>query len=146
VRLGSPVQIGVVTDNARREVQLLRSLLGIGPFRITDWPWERPDMQGFLKGQPADFSMRMAFADLGNVQMEVIQPLRGESVYTEFLARRGPGLHHLLFDVPDVDAKLATLARLGIGVRMMGTGLRAGTKWLYLDTEELVGWPVELRG
>jgi catechol 2,3-dioxygenase-like lactoylglutathione lyase family enzyme len=145
VRLGSPVQIGVVTDDARRQAEVLQSLLGIGPFRLTDWPWVRPDMQGFFKGQPADFSMRMGFADLGNIQMELLEPLKGESVYTEFLARRGPGLHHLLFDVPDVDAKLAKLAERGIGVRMTGTGLREGTKWLYLDTEPLLGWPVELR-
>ncbi len=145
VRLGQPVQIGVVTDDARRQAEVLQSLLGIGPFRFTDWPWERADMCGLFKGEQADFSMRMGFADLGNVQMELLEPLKGESVYTEFLARRGPGLHHLLFDVPDIDAKLAKLAKLGIDVRMTGTGLREGAKWLYLDTESLVGWPVELR-
>ncbi len=146
VRLGSPVQIGVVTDDARQLGGQLGSLLGLGPFRFTDWPWDRPDMRGFFRGKPADFAMRMGFGNLGKIQMELLQPLRGESVYTEFLARRGPGLHHLLFDVPDVEAKLAKLAQVGIGVRMTGTGLREGTQWLYLDTEELLGWPVELRG
>jgi methylmalonyl-CoA/ethylmalonyl-CoA epimerase len=146
IRVGRPVQIGVVTRDARRQADALGSLLGLGPFRFHDWPGDRPDMQAHFRGRPGRFRMRLGFGDLGNVQLELIQPLEGESLYTEFLARRGPGLHHLLFDVADLDDKLARLAKAGIAVRMSGSGLVPGTRWLYLDTEHLIGWSLELRG
>jgi catechol 2,3-dioxygenase-like lactoylglutathione lyase family enzyme len=145
VNLGQPVQIGMVVEDAHRTAERLWSLFGFGPFRFTEWPWDRPDMKGTYNGRPAHFRMLLGFADLGNIQLELVEPLEGDTIYSEFLSRAGEGIHHLLFDVPDIDRVVATLAERGIGVKMSGTGLRPGTKWLYLDTYELLGWNVELR-
>ena len=60
-----------------------------------------------LRGVPADFVAHISLAYVGNLQLELIQPVRGESIYTEFLAAQGPGLHHACWEVDDLDAALA---------------------------------------
>jgi catechol 2,3-dioxygenase-like lactoylglutathione lyase family enzyme len=45
---------------------------------------------------------------------ELIEPVAGASVHTEFLARSGPGLHHVCFAVDDIDAACARAAAGGV--------------------------------
>lgn len=45
-------------------------------------------------GQPVERSWRLATAMVGRVQWELIQPLDGESIYAQFLAEKGKGVHH----------------------------------------------------
>lgn len=145
IALGKPVQIGLVVRDAYRTADLMWSLFGIGPFRFVEWPLDRPDMKAIYRGNQVHYRMRLAFANLTNIEIELIQPLEGESVHTEALARHGEGLHHLLFDVPDPDTVARTMAEAGIEVAMSGTALRPGCMWMYLDTMDLLGWMVELR-
>ena len=48
-------------------------------------------------GRPASYSMRLALATAGNMLWEVIQPLEGPSIYQDFLAAHGEGVHHVAF-------------------------------------------------
>jgi methylmalonyl-CoA/ethylmalonyl-CoA epimerase len=142
---GKPLQIGLVVKDARRTADLLFNLLGIGPFRFVEWPTDRPDMRSFYQGEPGDFRLLEAFTSFGNIELELIEPLSGESGYSEYLAQRGEGLHHLLFEVSDLDEAVAWFAEKGLPVKMGGTGNRPGTTWLHIDTVPLLGWAVELR-
>jgi methylmalonyl-CoA/ethylmalonyl-CoA epimerase len=45
--------------------------------------------------------------------LELLVPLGDEGPVARFLARRGPGLHHVAFAVPDLDAEMARLTALG---------------------------------
>ena len=45
--------------------------------------------------QPAEYAMRVALAKVGSVHWELIQPLDDRSMYAEFLAEKGEGLHHV---------------------------------------------------
>jgi hypothetical protein len=60
-----------------------------------------------LRGKPADFVVHVSLGYVGDLQLELIQPVRGESIYTDFLADHGPGLHHGCWEVDDLDAALA---------------------------------------
>ena len=69
------VQIGVVVGDLEKATRNLTEIFGIGPFRVIDWPPEgRPDMLKFYHGQPGEFTARMAFTELGSVELELIQP------------------------------------------------------------------------
>ena len=70
--------------------------------------------------------MLLGFAAAGALQLELLQPLAGRNVYSDFLAEKGEGVHHLLFETADVESKLARLATRGIGVKMWGSALRPG--------------------
>jgi methylmalonyl-CoA/ethylmalonyl-CoA epimerase len=54
-----------------------------------------------------------ALLRVGSGRLELITPLDEESGVARFLAKRGPGLHHVALEVPDVTAALAELERAG---------------------------------
>jgi methylmalonyl-CoA/ethylmalonyl-CoA epimerase len=138
------VQIGVVVADIDRSIEGLTRVFGIGPFRIVDWPPAgRTDIQKFYYGQAGDFTARLAFAEIGAVELELIQPLEGQSIWADFLRERGPGIHHVRFNTPDMDSLVEYLAQNGVAVAQAGTGIRPGTKWAYFDTDDLVGFTIE---
>ena len=146
LRMGNAVQIGAVVRDIERAIEALQSLLGVGPVRRAEWPPPCSGIEGTYRGHPGDFSMSLAFAELGPIQLELVQPLRGDSIYRDFLESKGQGLHHLLFDVSDIHAAAARLQARGIEVLQSGSGLVEGTQWAYFDTEETLGFVVEVRG
>ena len=81
------VQIGVVVRDLDKSIRVLSEVFGIGPFsRFDDWPpSDRSDYELYYFGEPAAFTARMAFAALGPVELELIQPLEGKSNWSDFL-------------------------------------------------------------
>ena len=139
------VQIGVIVQDLDRTLQVLSDVFGLGPFRtITYPPADRDDIQLTFHGEPAHFSHRIAFAELGPIELEVIQPLTGESGLTEFLAQHGEGIHHIRFNVTNLESALDYLADHDIRPVTTGPGLRPGTQWVHLDTESKIGFTIEI--
>ena len=60
--------------------------------------------------------MRGAFIEQGETHVELLQPLRADSVIGRFLERHGEGIHHMAFTVDDVEVKARELEALGIPV------------------------------
>lgn len=56
----------------------------------------------------------VAFLPVGDSEIELLQPTDPESGVARYLEKRGPGLHHLCFEVDDIDATLARLKAAGI--------------------------------
>ena len=138
------IQIGVVVQDIEKSMAALTAVFGIGPFRVVDLPApERKDQQ-FIDGQPAHFRTRQAFADLGSVELELIQTLEGRTIWSDFLAEHGPGIHHIRFNVPDEKAVTAYLQGKGIAKTQEGAGIREGSYWANYDTEKLVGFVIEI--
>jgi methylmalonyl-CoA/ethylmalonyl-CoA epimerase len=103
-------------------------------------------MDRIYQGRSADFTARMAFAELAPIEIELIQLLAGESVWTDYLVEHGPGLHQIRFDVPEMEPIVEHLAEHGISVTQKASGIRPGTSWTNFDTERLVGFTVEVIG
>jgi methylmalonyl-CoA/ethylmalonyl-CoA epimerase len=144
-RFRDVVQIGVVVKDLDKSIQALGDIFGIGPFRTIDWPPAgRTDIEKFYYGQPGDFTARMAFTELGPVELELIQPVSGRSIWADFLDQHGEGIHHIRFNLEDLEPVLEYLTGHNIGVAQMGSGLRPGTIWANLDTESTVGFTIEI--
>jgi methylmalonyl-CoA/ethylmalonyl-CoA epimerase len=58
--------------------------------------------------------VKVAFVGTGPARLELLEPMSGESAVGRFLARRGPGLHHIAYRVPDIRAELARLSADGV--------------------------------
>jgi methylmalonyl-CoA/ethylmalonyl-CoA epimerase len=145
VAMKQAVQIGVVVPDLDKATRLLTSLFGIGPFRFIEWP-NRPESKYFFRGKEEHIKIRQAFAQVGPLELELIQPLEGErNAYRQFLDERGGGIHHVLFEVDDMDAVVRNLAPHNVDVLQAGTGIRPGTRWSLLDTQKLIGFLLELR-
>jgi methylmalonyl-CoA/ethylmalonyl-CoA epimerase len=141
IHLGPVIQIGFVVRDAQAAAKTWTTLFDFDSMRIVDWPL-RDDMRAELRGRPIDLKMRIAFVETGSVQLEFIQPLEPNNIFAEFLDRDGEGLHHILFDVDD---PAETIAKIGAGVLQTGSTVRPGGQWYFLDTEKLLGFPLELR-
>ncbi|MCW3992672.1 MAG: VOC family protein, partial [Candidatus Bathyarchaeota archaeon] len=74
-------QVGVVVRNVDEAVEYYSSNFGVGPFRIVI----RERKSVIVHGEPADYKVKLAFADLGQIQLELIEVLEGETIHTEFL-------------------------------------------------------------
>jgi catechol 2,3-dioxygenase-like lactoylglutathione lyase family enzyme len=145
VELNRPVQIGIVVRDLERTTQMLGDLFGIGPFHFIEWP-NRPDSKYFFRGQEEQIKIRQAFVQVGSLELELIQPMEGErNAYQKFMQEKGGGIHHVLFEVDDMEQVVRSLAEKGVQVLQSGTGIRPGTRWALLDTEQLVGFLLELR-
>ncbi len=139
------VQIGVVVADLDKAVGYLAEIFGIGPFRVIDWPPEgRTDIQKFYYGEPGNFTARMAFAELGPVELELIQPLEGQSIWADFLRDHGGGIHHLRFNVDEIEPVQTYLAQNEIVSAQHGSGIRPGTLWMNFASEEKVGFVIEV--
>lgn len=56
---------------------------------------------------------RIVHLDFGGSEVELLEPATSDSPIGRFLAKRGPGLHHVCYRVPDLDAALAACRELG---------------------------------
>lgn len=68
--------------------------------------------------------VRVAMLPAGGTRVELLEPLDSESAAGRFLERRGGGLHHICFQVPDIEA--ACRRCRDAGVDLIGEGPRAG--------------------
>jgi methylmalonyl-CoA/ethylmalonyl-CoA epimerase len=144
VQLKRLVQIGIVVADLDQTTKLLTSLFGIGPFRFVEWP-DRPESKYYYRGAEVQIRIKQAFVHLGDVEVELIQSLEGHNGYQDFLDQTGGGIHHVLFEVPDIDPVIHELAKSGVTVLQSGSGIRPGTRWALMDTQKLLGFLVELR-
>jgi catechol 2,3-dioxygenase-like lactoylglutathione lyase family enzyme len=85
------------------------------------------------RGAPADFVVHVSMANVGDMQLELIQPVRGVSIYTEFLERGGAGLHHICFAPADFDAALDAAHAGGVEVVQRGSMGGGMMEFAYLD-------------
>jgi methylmalonyl-CoA epimerase len=54
-----------------------------------------------------------AFLPIGDTRLELLEPAGGDSAISRFLAKRGPGIHHVCFAVEDLDGALRELRAQG---------------------------------
>lgn len=124
------LHVGVVVKNVDETARKLGELLRIGPFEILE-P-EYSDVTVY--GKPAQFRIRLGRAKAGPVVIALIQPVSGESVYEEFVRRKGHGLHHLAFRTDDLETTSKRMRAKGF--KAIQSGSRPGLRFAYFDTEE----------
>lgn len=57
--------------------------------------------------------VRVGFFGVGDTRLELLEPTSPDSPIARHLERRGPGLHHLCFEVEDIEASMAHLRQEG---------------------------------
>lgn len=133
VELGSLGQIGVVVKDIEKVMKYYTETFGIGPWRTREM-----ETESVYRGQKRTLRMKLAFAHLGPLQFELIQPVGDEeSIYTEFLKARGEGIQHLGFYLDNVEKTIAEFQGVGIGVIQGRWSTDGG--FGYMDTESVGG-------
>lgn len=89
--------------------------------------------------------VRIVFIGSGLAKVELLEPLRPDSPVARFLEKRGPGLHHLAYRVPDIDAALS--AQIAAGARPIDAVPRRGAhdrRIAFLHPQGFAGVLIEL--
>jgi methylmalonyl-CoA/ethylmalonyl-CoA epimerase len=97
--LGALHHIGLAASDRQAVVALYRDLLGYELSHVDDVPSQQLEALVFGKG---------------NERIEVLIPRSEDSAVGRFLAKRGPGMHHLCYAVADLDAAIAELVACGV--------------------------------
>ncbi|MBS3753564.1 MAG: methylmalonyl-CoA epimerase [Anaerolineales bacterium] len=91
--------IAIVVEDLEEALKFWRDRLGLALDHI-----ETVSSQG----------VKIAFLPVGNSEVELIQPLDDKSGVAKYLRKKGPGMHHLCFEVEDIQERLRDLESQGV--------------------------------
>jgi methylmalonyl-CoA/ethylmalonyl-CoA epimerase len=99
-----------------------------------------------LRHTAEDHYLRLVFIEVGGVMFELLQPLSpGKGYIGEFLDKHGEGLHHLAFNVDNVENTLAELKKMGVKMRDEKPRFRSGRFWIaFISPDETNNVPWEM--
>jgi methylmalonyl-CoA epimerase len=83
--------------------------------------------------------------DVGENHVELLAPLDGDTPVGRFLAKQGPGLHHVAYQVSDIDATLEQLKQAGLALidQQPRTGIR-GSRVAFMHPRATAGVLTEI--
>jgi methylmalonyl-CoA/ethylmalonyl-CoA epimerase len=122
--------IAVVVEDMDKALSFWRDALGM-------------ELQG-MREVPAEKS-QVAFLPLPGSEVELVQPTTDDSGIAKYLAKRGPGMHHLCLEVDDIEGMMSQLKSRG--VRLINDEPRIaadGKRYAFIHPESTSGVLVEL--
>lgn len=132
-------QLGVIVRDMEKAVDYYSSVFGLGPFTVYEFA---PDKHWVME-QPSPVRLRLGKAMWGTIELELIQPIEGNSQHFEFLRVFGEGLPHLGFNVPNYDEVFDKFLREGFTPLMRAESYvptyDGHVKACYFDTRRIGG-------
>ncbi len=127
-------QVAFVVEDIEDGMDRFGAILG-----VTSWDlyrFEPPTLTDTTyRGEDHEYSMILALATVGDTMLELIEPLEGESIYTEHLEEHGEGLHHVAcFAFEDTEAVVEAFEDAGMPV--LQSGVYGEVPYWYFDTAE----------
>ena len=131
-------QIAFVVEDVRATVKLLADQYGLGPFLMVNFG-DCQDGKEFIPVEDAvvngkaigTYGVHMAACDIGDLQIELLQPVGDEDLLAAYLREHGPGLHHICVETTE-DYETAD-------ARIKGAGFAKG-QTAFIDRQELCGY------
>jgi len=126
--LPSPSHIGVIVKDISAATKFLSSICGIGPWETYEDAGSEDEL---IVGQP--FKLKAAVAKLGSIELELLQPLEGKNIWSDFLTTRGEGIHHICFVIPNWDEVVPKLQASGARMVVGAISHVLNMRWCYLE-------------
>jgi methylmalonyl-CoA/ethylmalonyl-CoA epimerase len=122
--------IAVVVDDMEKSLAFWRDALGIELHELREVPAEKS---------------QVAFLPLAGAEVELVKPTSDDSGIAKYLAKRGPGMHHLCLEVDDIEGMLSHLKWKKIRLINEEPRIAAdGRKYAFIHPESTGGVLVEL--
>lgn len=122
--------VAILVENLDAALVFWQAALGLTLERIEDNPAEE---------------VRIAFLPVGDSEIELLEPTNTTSGLAKYLAKRGPGMHHLCVEVPDIAASMARLTAKGADLINETPRTRDdGTQYAFVHPRSTGGVLVEL--
>ena len=138
LKISKITQIGVVVRDLDKSIDYCENILGLGTFI-------KPKIKFFnifYYEKEVKAEWILAFCSMQQFELELIQPIVKPTIYHDFLEEKGEGIHHIGFDVDEIEKKIDICKDYGI--KIMQGGERKGGKFAYLDTRAIGGIICEL--
>ncbi len=122
--------VAVVVDDMEKSLSFWRDALGMNLHELRDVPAEKS---------------QVAFLPLAGAEVELVMPTSDDSGIAKYLAKRGPGMHHICLEVDDILGMLAKLKEKN--VRLINEEPRTaadGKHYAFIHPESTGGVLVEL--
>lgn len=122
--------VAVVVDNIDKSLAFWRDALGIELHELRDVPAEKS---------------QVAFLPIAGAEVELVMPTTDDSGIAKYLAKRGPGMHHICLEVDDIDGMMSQMKTKNI--RLINEEARTaedGRKYAFIHPESTGGVLVEL--
>ena len=130
--------IAVIVEDAEKSAEGLKKILGVENVPMLDWKITED-----IDGSPKEpYTLRVVFFKMRNIVLELMEVLEGKSFYDKFKEKVGQGIHHVCFDVENLQEEIEKFKELGI--KVIESGKFAGSSFAYLDTEKLCGFQLEM--
>lgn len=122
--------VAVVVDDMEKALSFWRDALGMELHELRDVPAEKS---------------QVAFLPLPGSEVELVMPTSDDSGIAKYLAKRGPGMHHICLEVDDIVGMMVQLKAKG--VRLINEEPRTaadGKRYAFIHPESTSGVLVEL--
>lgn len=122
--------IAILVEDLDEALSFWRGILGVELMFIEDLPEEHA---------------KVAFLPMGESEVELIKPTTEDSGLAKYLAKHGPGLHHICLEVEDIEGMLEELKKKGVQLinKTPLTGSR-GERYAFIHPKGAHGVLVEL--
>lgn len=135
-------QIGIVVADAESTADHYRRLLGVDDWRVNHVDSAEGFDRFLQDGSPTDMRAKIVWADLGGVEIELIEPQDDKSVFAEYLAAHGPGIHHIMLRTASYQQSRDRLASSGVPLLLEGE--QQNTRFCLFDSSNQLGAIIEL--
>ncbi len=134
-------QVGIIVQDIEAKARAWSETLGLPmpEIIVTDtFELARTEYQG----QPTTAQAKLAFFHLGQVDLELIEPIGEPSTWKDQLDQHGNSLHHIAFQIKGMTEKIAFLDAKG--VPLVQRGEYTGGRYAYMDGNALLGAILDL--
>lgn len=137
-------QIALVVDDAEKYMKNYAYYLGVDGWDVRHFTPEKV-REFYVDGAhiTEGFDFICAVKWIGDMEIEIIQPVKGENIYWEFLENHGVGFHHVKDVFRDAEIKTECERLQEYDVKVMQTGWIDGDSHYYLSTQNLLDMIIE---
>ena len=136
-------QVAIVCRDIEVTSKRWAAVLGVDPPQIrTTKPGN--EVKVLFRGRSSEGRAKLAFIKLGQVTLELIQPVGGDTSWKQYLDTNGEGVQHIAFQVADLDKTIQGFGDAGMPVLHQGRYDDDSGAYVYVDSAKALGVTLEL--
>ncbi|MBM3707927.1 MAG: hypothetical protein FJW69_06270 [Actinobacteria bacterium] len=110
------IQVAIAVEDIEKAAKIVADAFSMEVPEIVDIHENKEEYVNYYKGKKTDSYTKTCYFPMGQLDLELIQPVGGNIEQRKFLNERGIGLHHIAFNVKNIKEKVKALESKGLKV------------------------------
>lgn len=136
------VQVGIIVRDIEKKLDHYCAVFGLAERPKVSITGPVEEVHTVYRGESTPARAKLAFIQMGQVSIELIEPVGGPSTWQEFLDKNGEGAHHIAFHIKGTPQVVSFLNQQGIPTAQQGD--YTGGMYTYMDSTSQLGVILEL--